>query len=119
MDSLSHRHIGLIVSAKLCQNLSSFGWLKFNLKWVSNFKPLISWTAKTNFSLSPTEFRIFDLNVFIESMFSSSSLKSPHSLAKCGKKYGSKTLVLAQRIYIDFWVEDQVKHVLVLSYGVR
>ena len=92
----------MIASLTLCQNLYSFRWLKFNLKGVSSFKPLISWTAKNDFSLGLTKLRILDLNVFIESMFLSSSLRFPHSLAQCGKKDNSKALVLPLMVFIDF-----------------
>ena len=69
---------------------------------MSNFKPLISQTSKTEFSLGLTKLRILNLNVFIESMFLSSLLRFSHSLAQCGKKDDSKALVLPQNVFINF-----------------
>ena len=45
--------------------------------------------------------RIFDLNVFIEFIFLSSSLRFCH-VSQCGKKDNSKVLVLAGKIFILF-----------------
>ena len=45
-------------------------------------------------------------------MFLSFSKRFPHSLAKCGKKDDSKTLVLALEVFIDSLAEDRVKYVL-------
>ena len=79
----------------------------------------MSWTSKTEFSLGLTKFRIHDLNVFIEFIFLSSSLRFPHALAQCGKKDDAKVLVLAGKVFILFWVEDWVKYVLKLSHGIK
>ena len=116
---LYHEHIGLIVSLKACRWLCSSRWLKFNLRRVSNFKPLIPRTAKTEFSLGLTKLRILNLNIFIEPRFLSSSLRFPHFLAQCGKKDYSKVLVLPLKVFVDFWVAYRVTYALTLLHGVR
>ena len=73
---------------------------------------LISWTAKTEFSLGLAKFRILDLNAFIESIVLRSSLKFPHASAQCWKKDDSKGLVLAGKVLSAFCVEDWVKYFL-------
>ena len=95
---LPHGHMGLIVSLKLCQNLCSFRLLKFSLKRVSSFKPLISWTGKTEISLGLTKLKILDLNVFIEPMFLRSWLRLPDSLAQYGRKDNSKAFALSLKV---------------------
>ena len=110
-------HIGLSVSLKLSRNLCSFRWLKFNLKQVSKFKPVILWTAKMEFSLGLTKLRILNLNVFLESMFLGSSLRFPDSLAQQGQNDDSKTLVPPLKLFIDFWVAYRVEYGISLSYG--
>ena len=79
----------------------------------------MSWTSKTEFSVGLTKFRILDLNVFIEFIFLSSSLRFPHASAQYGKKDDSKVLVLAGKVLILLWVDDRVKYVLTLSHGIR
>ena len=79
----------------------------------------MSWTSKAEFSVGLTKFGILDLNVFMEFIFLSSSLRFPHASAQYEKKYDSKVLVLAGKVFILFWVEDQVKYVLKLSHGIR
>ena len=104
-DSLPHGHIGFIVSLKLCRNLCSFNYslnLVHFVHLVSNFKPLKSWIAKTEIPVGLIKLRILDLNVFIKSMFLSSSLRFPHSIAQCWKKNYSKTLVLRERFLLIF-----------------
>ena len=46
-------------------------------------------------------------------------MRFPHASAQCGKNDDSKSLVLAGKAYILFWVEDWVKYVLNLSHGIR
>ena len=77
------------------------------------------WTSKTEFSLGLTKFRIPDINIFIEFIFLSSSLRFSYASPQHGKKDDSKFLVLAGKVFILFWVEDQVKYVLKLSLGIR
>ena len=108
----------MIIPWKLCRNLCSFKWLKPSLKRVNSFKPLISWISKTEISLSLTKFRILVLNVFVEFIILGSLLRFPHAPAQCGKKDHSKILVLVGKVFILFWVKEQVKYVLKLSHGI-
>ena len=109
----------MIISLKLCRNLCSFRWLKSNLKRVNSFTPLISWTSKTEVSLGLTKFMMLVLNVFIEFIFLSSSLRFPHASAQWGKKDDSKVLFLAGKVFILFWVEDWVKGLSVVRNYLR
>ena len=79
-----HLHIGSIVSLKPCLNLCSFKWLQFNLRRVSSLRPLMSWTAKTDFSLGLIKLMIVSLNLFTDTMFRISSLKAHHCLIEYG-----------------------------------
>ena len=79
----------------------------------------MSWTSKPEFSVGRPKFRLLDLNVFIEFIFLSSSLRFPHASTQYGKKDDSKVLVLAEKVFILFWIEDRVKYALKISHGIR
>ena len=69
------------VSLKLCRKVGSFRRLKPNLKRVNSFTLL---------------------DVFIEIIFLSCSLRFHHASAQYGKKDDSKVLVLAGKVFILF-----------------
>ena len=79
----------------------------------------MSWTVTTEFSLGLTKFRILDLNVFIKSIFLSSSLRFLHASAQCGKKDDSKASVLSGKLSNVFWVVAGGEYVLKSSHGIR
>ena len=47
-----------------------------------------------------TKFRILDLNVFVKSIFLSSSLRFLYASAQFGKKDYSKIVVLAGKVFV-------------------
>ena len=49
-----------------------------------------------------TKFRILDINVFIKSIFLSSSLRFLYASGQFGKKDYSKVVVLAGKVFILF-----------------
>ena len=60
--SRPHFHIVSTISLKPCLNLCSLKWLKFNFRRVNSLRPLVSCTAKTEFSLGLTKLKIISLN---------------------------------------------------------
>ena len=77
-------HIGLIASLKLCWDLCSFKWLKFNLRRVTNFKLNIQYffiynKYNNNISFGLIKSRIVFLNFFEDSILRISSTNFSHS----------------------------------------
>ena len=79
-------HIGLTVSLKPCLNFCLFKWLKFNLRRVTNLRPLMLCIAKKELSLGLIKLKIIFLNLFTDTMFPISSLNTHHFLISFDKK---------------------------------
>ena len=64
-----HLRIGSTVSLKPCLHLCSFKWLKYNPRLVSSLRPLVSYIAKTEFSLGLIEQEYFIYWNYVSNFF--------------------------------------------------